>query len=134
LFDIVSLLDRARDAPELIAFASELLGKPAARVPAGFKAKGVELGFDRRRRVEAVFVYAAPRDGFAAFAGPWPRGLSPELDRSAVLELLGAPSASGPAGGWDRWDLPDHSLHLEYTAGGAAIGMLTLMAPRAVPR
>lgn len=105
--------------------------------------RGIAFKFDDRRRLSSVFLEGPAAETAAAYADELPDGLSFSMSRRQVRTALGPPSKSG--GGtksavrnrvtppWDRFDLRDYSLHVQYTAGGSVVSMVTLMATWRVP-
>jgi hypothetical protein len=92
----------------------------------------------KRARVECIWIYLEPAEGYTPFVGPLPRGLRAELSQLEVRRLWGEPSRSGAADGegewlWDRFDSKAVCVHIAYGRGGVGIRRITLMAPNVAP-
>jgi hypothetical protein len=109
--------------------------------------RGFSIAFEKAnwttRRVDAeqfvvvgVHVFLSPIGGYEPFEGDLLHGLTPSSSRDVVRRALWLPAASG--GGkrgmfnrwidcWDRFDLGDYSLTVEYR--GEGIKLLAIMAP-----
>jgi hypothetical protein len=128
--------------------ASPLQGRPAVksrdidleRIDYVFEGHGLEVSCDDDgdETVRTIFLYPAESDGFRL----GPADIPYSWGRHEVLDCFGAPTkCGGPSrqpllgdyGPWDRYDLPGHCLHIQYTIGGVTIAMITLMHPDAAP-
>ena len=101
----------------------------------------MSLTADERMRVIAVMFYRAGYQGLPGFSHPLPEGLDFSHTREEVLRLLGPPASTGgekvveyygKIPKWDRFERPDHWLHVEYCDDDQGIKRVTLMA--AVPQ
>jgi hypothetical protein len=99
-----------------------------------FEGHGVEVICDEADRVETVFLHRG--DGEALSEVPY------SLSRRQVLDHFGPPSKSGAAdripvlgdrGAWDRFTLPEGSIHVQYRLDRDEIEMITLMRPDVLP-
>jgi len=75
--------------------------------------------------VDSIFFYSDGRDGFSQFEGTLSHGLTMASTKEEIRTALGTPSTSSSAvslskslshDGWDRFDLPTHTLHFSYGA------------------
>lgn len=99
-----------------------------------FYSMGVSLVLWNDETVGAVQLHAAGHEGFAGCAADLPRGLSFDMARSEVREILSSPERQGEEGSvlflgkkpaWDSYDLGETRLHIEYAFGANGIQMLT---------
>jgi hypothetical protein len=147
---LLALVGQPLDAPAVRAIldGEPLTAEPLAdryspertlsNKPAGYEIRYRKGRKGRPDRIEVVFLYLEPRDGYSAFQGELSSGLSPTDDRSAVAAKLGAASRSGaadPAGEWpwERYDSARVCVHLGYGQRGVGLRMITLMAPDIAP-
>ena len=77
---------------------------------------GIETLLDGDGKIETIFLYALPRDGYSAYAGPLPR------DRAAVRAEFGEPQLDQP--GYDLYFQDEDQLHFEYE--GESLALVTL--------
>ena len=93
--------------------------------------------------IQAVTLYGGARDGYARYAGSLPLGLTMELHRPDVRDLLGGPhfqiEASndrylGRIAPCDRYDGSDFSTALDYDEATEQVTRIELLLPAAVPR
>jgi hypothetical protein len=93
-------------------------------------------------RVATAFLYVEPAEGFAAFAGPLPGGLSHEATRSEVRSCFGMPERSGEAvtvrglgrqGAWDRFAVGDIRVHFQYAEPGQRVRLVSVMTTDVAP-
>jgi hypothetical protein len=98
-------------------------------------AEGVSFVLPRGERVTAVQLYSAGRDGYSEFAGAIPKGLSFSMSREAVRAQIGKPQISGEATtiailgkkpAWDKFDVGEFSIHVEYSPELDKVGLITL--------
>ena len=91
---------------------------------ASSKALGIELGAGRDRLIESIFLHSQGHEGHHAWPGDL-SGISFSSTSSQLRKLKGSPTRSAP--GWERWDEPTGSIHVQY--GGNGVLLVTLMAP-----
>ena len=100
------------------------------------QAAGYQL-MHRQGRVLAAFLYAEPDEGFAAFPGRLPGGLSRGAKRAEVVARFGAPERSGGArripglgrqSPWDRFVMGDTYVHFQYTEPEERVRRVTVVA------
>ncbi len=107
------------------------------------RSSGIAFVANLDGRVMMIQFHAEGYQGYNAFAGELPEGLSFTENRRAIQSRLGQPSASG--GGtviqfigktpkWDRFDRPSSSLHLQYADNEKGINLVSLMRPDAIPK
>lgn len=93
-------------------------------------------------RVDTLFVYVKPKDGYAAFRGVLTNGLTARSTRTDVRKSLGTPSRSGEpqtlpvlgrCGGWDRFDSKILCLHFQYSEPDEEIELITVMMANIAP-
>jgi hypothetical protein len=102
------------------------------------KEAGLVMATACNGHVESIFLHADGVQGCRQWPHPLPAGLSFADARLTVRQKLGPPSRSEPQlpmdprlhnpPPWDRWDLPTHSLHIQYTPDQQSILLLTLMS------
>jgi hypothetical protein len=103
---------------------------------------GIEFVADFDGRVSTIFFYSGERDDYRHFSGMLPEGVSFQDSQSSIHHRLGQPNASG--GGkviqflgkvpkWDRYDRHGFSLHIQFVADEASIGLVALMRPDSIP-
>ena len=99
-----------------------------------FEGRGVEVSCDGFDRIQTVFLHRG--DGESLANVPF------SMSRREVLERFGVPTRSGGAvripglgdrGAWDRFTLPEGSLHVQYRLESDEIDMITLIRSDAVP-
>ena len=145
--DISRLLDRSFDDAQVQELVRDL-GPCTVGDEAGegayhqFMEAGVSLFVDLKERVKTIFLYPEGRDGFTAYAGEIPGGITFADRQPDVTGKLGPASRSGGGGKsalygsvpqWARYDRPDHSLHFEFAGADGAVSLITLMSPDTVP-
>jgi len=101
---------------------------------------GIAFYLNERRAVETVFLFGNGKDDFREYRGALPGDLTFRHGRSEVRRVFGEPTSSANAtrlaeggyqhGGWDRYDLPKHTLHFSYERGTGVIELVTLMSVR----
>jgi hypothetical protein len=108
--------------------------EPKPEVWYEFEGHGVEVICDGFDRIQTVFLHRG--DGESLVEVPF------AMTRQQVLERFGTPARSGGAvripglgdrGAWDRFILPQGTLHVQYHVERDEIDMITLMHPDAVP-
>ncbi len=96
---------------------------------------GISFALSRKNRVQSVFLYGGDLEGFAAYTGPLPGGLSFANSRADLRGALGTPAMSGEAGGiglmaiehsWDRFESEGVYVRFEYHTGDSAIRLVTI--------
>jgi hypothetical protein len=96
---------------------------------------GLSFVFDDGGRVDTVHLHAEGHDGYAAYHGEMPLGVRFGASRDDVHAARGAPATSGsvppiaqpgPDRTWDRFDLADMQLNVQYSGAGA-VHLVTLM-------
>jgi hypothetical protein len=144
---LASLVGRTLDTPGVVEF---FLTQPATarrRRQGRTDLRGIrslsskEHGYEvvhRKGRIETIFLYLCPRDGYSPFRGELAARLSADDSREEVRRKLGPPtrSGAGDAAGlwpWDRYDSDTLCLHIAYGEAGAGLRRLTLMAPDVAP-
>lgn len=152
LDDLLPLVGAPADGPAVRdRVAADGLAEDA-EVPGARFFCGPPLGYEMSiedGRVVAVFLYAGPQEGYAAWPGELPGGLAAGATRADVLAALGTPEKSGgpsrggpldPTGAWDRFLLTPPGgpaggavAHFQYELGGDAVRKVTLMPPDAAP-
>lgn len=106
-----------------------------------FREAGFTITTNQGGRVIGLHLYSIGREGFHGFAGGLPAGLTMTATKTEVNERLGRPDRTGGgevtplgiAGVWERYDLAQCSVHVEYQESGRHIGLVTLMAPEDTP-
>lgn len=107
-----------------------------------FHQRGVSLLFGTDGTLSAIFLYGRNNEGFEAYEGLLPLGLTFSLSRDEVRQVLGEPSKTGEGRSilnageihpWERYDLPEAIVHARYTENENEITLVTLMTPAAAP-
>jgi hypothetical protein len=108
-----------------------------------FKKVGLQISFDKERKVNTIHVFSEGMQGYGQYSGALPMGLSFQMNRKATIALLGKPSRTGgPVKAilgknvhyWDRWDSESFVLHLMYPEKKDSITELTIMSVDRVPK
>jgi hypothetical protein len=103
-----------------------------------FTDHGLELRCDKEEKILSIFLDADAVDGYSASIVEIPFSNS----RKEVLVRFGIPSKSGAGmvdpilgayGAWDRFTLPNHTLHIEYRATSDCIKRITFMVNEITP-
>lgn len=102
--------------------------KAAPGYSASSKSLGIEVSAGRGRLIESIFLHSQGHEGHHAWPGDL-GGISFSSTASQLRKLKGLPTRSAP--GWDRWDDPSGSIHVQY--GGNGVVLVTLMAPGTAP-
>ena len=80
----------------------------------------------------AVFLYAEGKDGYSQYRGAIPGGIRFDNTRAAI-EVLGAPSWHRKRDDGsviaERWDLPEHHIHVTYSRGAEMPTVISLGTP-----
>lgn len=93
-------------------------------------------------RIRTIHLHAEGHEGYEGYVGLIPSGIRFDMSRAEVRSALGTPSASGeprqiehygegPA--WDRFDLPEAQMHIEYAVDQRSVQLVTLMKSTVVP-
>jgi hypothetical protein len=99
-----------------------------------FEGRGVEVICDELDRIQTLFLHRGEGESLA--------GVPFSTKRQEVLERFGTPASSGgpvripvlgDRGAWDRFTVPEGSLHVQYSSDRDEIDMITLIRPDAVP-
>ncbi|WP_438017217.1 DUF6392 family protein [Sorangium sp. So ce315] len=99
--------------------------------------EGVSFILPRGTKISGIHLYSAGRDGYNEFAGCIPKGLQFSMSQEEVRRLMGQPLQSGDAvvdpimgdmPAWDKFDLGDYFVHVEYALAVDRIGLITLLA------
>lgn len=134
-------LGELEDQPELageLRAAEEDEGRWYLRAPG----LGLEFVADAERRVTTVFLYCDPMGDIRAFERKLPDGLTRDMGRQQVRELLGAPEREGEASripvlgegpAWDRYEVGDRLVHVSFRPDGPGISKVTLMTAESRP-
>jgi hypothetical protein len=87
-------------------------------------------------RIRSIFLEKGAHGGTPLSGIPF------TMKRKEVLAYIGIPSESGEQfsdpilgefGAWDRFEMPDHTLHIQYKANSGDIDKVTLMLNDVVP-
>jgi hypothetical protein len=107
------------------------------------RARGIEIEQDNVGAIKAIFLHSDSHQSFSGFQGPLIGELSFVSSREAVRTALGEPTRSkdafvedslGPQGAWDRFESPQHTIHIQYDLDTTdRIQLITLMNPDVVP-
>jgi hypothetical protein len=99
------------------------------------KGAGISFALSPDHSVRAAFLYHQDVEGFAAYQGSLPKGLTLAHSRADVRAALGEPAMSMDAGGvglmaidfaFDRFEEADIYLRCEYLPGDNAIRLITI--------
>jgi|SRR5688572_6576797 len=103
-----------------------------------FPENGVDLVCDAEERVTTIFLYSDQTRRFEEDLLDLPFLFT----RRQVIECLGPPSKSGGRtndpvlgeyGPWDRFAMPDYSIHVQFRVDADRINLITLMRADVVP-
>jgi hypothetical protein len=151
--ELIALVGRPVSEPDVQNFLAALAPADAGKEDGGDadeegpdwlsnQPDGYQVRLGCGGRIEVIFFYVRPAEGFAAFTGELAHGLSPRHGRAEVRRRLGTPSRSGeaydsralgPQGAWDRFDSASVCLHVQYNVSGKGIWRVTAMAPDVAP-
>jgi hypothetical protein len=104
---------------------------------------GIEIGTEADKSLATIFLHSAGHQGYAAFSGLLPAGLTFSDTRQSARAKLPKPEASGersdiqyigPTGAWDRWAMPGYALHITYSLADDRVELVTIMRPDIVPQ
>ncbi|WP_067501726.1 hypothetical protein [Actinoplanes sp. TFC3] len=104
---------------------------------------GVEIAADAHGTVTTVTLHFTGTEGFTPYQGTIPAGAGSMPHRSRIWAMLGRPDQTGApyrdrhlaaAGPWDRWQLPEVTLHARYATDAERLERLTLSLPDHLPR
>jgi hypothetical protein len=99
-----------------------------------FEGRGVEVVCDGLDVIQTIFLHRG--DGESLVDLPF------ASTRAEVMARFGTPAKSGASvrlpgigerGPWDRFNLPEGTLHVQYALGGDEIEMVTLMCADVAP-
>jgi hypothetical protein len=99
------------------------------------KGAGISFALTQERRIKTVFLYSQGFEGFSAYAGALPLGLTLNSSRAEVRAAMGDPAMSGEKGGvgimtldfsFDRFEKGEHYLNFRYLAGDKAIQLIVI--------
>jgi hypothetical protein len=99
------------------------------------KGAGISFALTRDQKVQTVFLYSEGFEGFSAYAGALPAGLSLASSRADVRAALGVPVMSGEKGGvgimaidfsFDRFEDGENYMNFNYLSGDKAINLLVI--------
>ena len=119
--DIIEILDWGE--MDVIYEFDRLHENQPDRYSAAWRTRGIQLGFDVHQRLDVIFLYAVPTDGFSAFDNSEcdiPFFSSPsEAEKHAATARLSKGEAVflGVLRHWVRLDFPSHSAHYEFQEG-----------------
>jgi hypothetical protein len=101
------------------------------------KAAGISFALTRGGKVETVFLYSQGFEGFSAYGGALPNGLSLASSRAEVRTALGDPVMSGEKGGvglmaiefsFDRFEDGKNYMNFQYLPGDKGVNLLVIGA------
>jgi hypothetical protein len=93
-------------------------------------------------RVATAFLYAEPAEGFEAFPGPLPGGVTRGASRAQVLARFGVPERTGEATtfpgrgrqwAWDRFAMGAVRVQFQFTEPGQRVHLVTIMTAADAP-
>jgi hypothetical protein len=99
------------------------------------KGAGISFALTRDQKVQTVFLYSEGYEGFSAYAGTLPAGLSLASSRADVRAALGVPVMSGEKGGvgimaidfsFDRFEDGENYMNFNYLPGDEAVNLLVI--------
>lgn len=102
-----------------------------------FKQSGISCLFNAERILEAIHLFGENREGFLAYPGPLPQGISFQNGKSEIIQKLGKPFLEGGdnasiLGGkispWIKYLYPNYQLHLQFDDSLQRIVLVTLMS------
>lgn len=144
---VVSLLGRSRRDPVVESFIEssgavvEVSPYPDGTTYHVAKNRGFSL-LEEGGVIGTVFLYSQGYEDHERYTGILPRGLTFDDDRHSVHGKLGKPDRHGggpghatpigPVAAWDKYYLPEWSLHVQYGQNGT-ISLVTLMTAASDP-
>ncbi len=99
---------------------------------------GLALQCDQDEKISVIFLFSDKYDGFDESLMEFPFSWK----REQVVGHFGTPTKGGGRmkdpilgeyGGWDRFDYPNYTVHIEYRPDSDRIKMVTLMRPDVTP-
>ena len=104
-------------------------------------ADGVQFKISAPGDIVAIFMMSDGKDGFAEFRGELPARLNFAAEPEDAIRALGHPALRRPEatygghrlGPFLRFDLPTHSIHIQFRADHDGIDLVTAMTAREVP-
>jgi hypothetical protein len=126
----------AREFPNLKVEVSDISVK-YLRSPAD----GVQFKISAAGDIVAIFMMSDGKDGFSEFRGELPARLNFAAEPEDAVRALGPPALQRPEatygghrlGPFLRFDLPTHSIHIQFRADHDGIDLVTAMTAREVP-
>ena len=107
------------------------------------RTRGIEIEQDNVGAIKTIFLHSDSHESFSGYQGPLIGQLSFASSREAVRDELGEPTKAkdafvedslGPQGAWDRFESPQHTIHVQYDPDTTdRIRLITLMNPDVVP-
>lgn len=100
-----------------------------------FKQQGISLLFDENEKLNSVFLYISPKEGFVSYSGWIGDKIENSFDLDQVNNVMGKPISSG--GGskgmfnmyipvWCKYEYLNAVMHYQFLEGSNKIDMLTL--------
>jgi hypothetical protein len=133
----------AKDFPKLQIESSE--GSPGARIqPVKYlrsPADGVQFKINAAGEIVAIFMMSDGKDGFSEFRGELPGRLNFAAEPREAIRVFGPPALRRPPASYGghrlgeflRFDLPTHSINIQFRADDDGIDLVTAMTAREVP-
>jgi hypothetical protein len=99
------------------------------------KNAGISFALTRDHKVKTVFLYSEGLEGFSAYGGALPNGLSLASSRAEVRAAVGDPVMSGEKGGiglmaidfsFDRFEDGKNYMNFQYLPGDKGIHLLVI--------
>jgi hypothetical protein len=99
------------------------------------KGAGISFALTRDQKVRTVFLYSEGYEGFSAYTGVLPAGLSLASSRADVRAAMGEPVMSGEKGGvgimaidfsFDRFEDGENYMNFSYVPGDMAVHLLVI--------
>jgi hypothetical protein len=105
--------------------------------------QGISLTANEDRKIVAIQLYSEGYEQHAQFRGSIPNGIAFDMTKDDIRALLGNPAASGGGGTipvlgkvkrWDRFEYPDHCLHLLYSDTDDKVQLISIIDPSSTPK
>jgi hypothetical protein len=104
-------------------------------------ADGVQMKLSADGVIVAIFMMSDGKDGFSEFRGELPGRINFAAEPEDAIRVLGPPALRRPEatygghrlGPFLRFDLPTHSIHIQFRPDQDGIDLVTAMTAREVP-
>ena len=132
-------IERKGEIPQIFEMKED---DPTESVVLIFKKTGLQISFDKEKKINTIHVFSDCIKGYNGFSGSLPCHLTFSMSQEDACNKMGQPSKSGgPVKDiigadicfWDYWDKDKFALHLQYTEDKKAIRIITIMSKERLP-